>query len=169
MHLRNLLLKDAPFMLEWMHDQRVVKDLRGRFLSKTRLDAETFIREAQKGTDSIHLAICTEDDEYMGTVSLKCIDRSNQSAEFGIAVRYCAMGGGYAWFGMKEIFRKAFQEYQLKKIYWCVSEENHRAVRFYDKHHFQETMSIPTKVLNRYEGMNHLKWYSVSMEDNLAL
>lgn len=36
MRLRNLELKDAPFMLEWMHDESVVENLRGRFSEKNR-------------------------------------------------------------------------------------------------------------------------------------
>ena len=35
MRLRNLELKDAPLMLEWMHDPDVVKDLCGNFLDKS--------------------------------------------------------------------------------------------------------------------------------------
>ena len=35
MHLRRLELKDAPLMLEWMHDTSVVGLLRTNFASKT--------------------------------------------------------------------------------------------------------------------------------------
>lgn len=35
MRLRDLELKDAPFMLEWMHDENVVEKLRGKFKEKT--------------------------------------------------------------------------------------------------------------------------------------
>ena len=44
MKLRDLELKDAPLMLEWMHDQSVVANLRGNFLGKTIKDAEEFIK-----------------------------------------------------------------------------------------------------------------------------
>ena len=35
MRLRNLELKDATLMLEWMHDENVVGKLKGDFLEKT--------------------------------------------------------------------------------------------------------------------------------------
>ena len=167
MYLRDLEEKDAPFMLEWMHDKSVVEELKGRFAEKTIEDCLAFIRAAEDKKDNIHLAICSDEDEYMGTVSLKSIDRSNLSAEFAITVRACSMGRGYSWFGMEEIIRKAFEEYGLENVYWCVSRTNERSVRFYDKHNFHEIVDVPKGVLERYSGMNDLKWYSVLKGDVL--
>ena len=48
MDLRKLELKDAPLMLEWMHDPDVVGKLKGNFLNKTLADAETFIRASRQ-------------------------------------------------------------------------------------------------------------------------
>ena len=44
MNLRKLEIKDAPLMLEWMHDKSVVEDLRTNFLTKTIEDCENFIK-----------------------------------------------------------------------------------------------------------------------------
>lgn len=167
MRLRNLELKDAPLMLEWMHDPNVVEKLRGHFLEKTIEDCEVFIKAAGNKEHDIHLAIVTDEDEYMGTVSLKNIDRDNNSAEFAITVRKSAMGRGYSWWGMEEIIRLAFCRYALECVYWCVSRNNERAVRFYDKHNFHETVDISPVILDRYEGMENLKWYSVLKGDVL--
>ena len=167
MRLRDLELKDAPLMLEWMHDESVVGKLKGNFKEKTLTDAENFILASNNKATNIHLAIVSDEDEYMGTVSLKSIDRNNLSAEFAIAVRNSAMGRGYSWYGMEEIIKKAFDEYGLESVYWCVSRQNERAVRFYDKHNFHEALDIPENVLNRYKGMYDLKWYSVLKGDVL--
>ena len=35
MRIRNLELKDATLMLEWMHDEKVVEYLQGKFRKKT--------------------------------------------------------------------------------------------------------------------------------------
>lgn len=150
-------------MLSWMHDKSVVEKLRTDFQSKTLEDCEAFIRESWTNQGHIHLAIASDTNEYMGTVSLKNFESEN--AEFGITVRREAMGRGYAWFGMESILEKAFSELKLESVYWCVSRENERAVRFYDKHNFHEAVDIPKKVLHRYEGINHLKWYSVLKGD----
>lgn len=127
----------------------------------------SFIRASKNKEKDIHLAICSDEDEYMGTVSLKTIDRTNQSAEFAITVRKSSMGRGYSWFGMEEIIKKAFEEYGLENVYWCVSRANERAVRFYDKHNFHEVVDVPEDVLARYQGMDNLKWYSVLKGDVL--
>ena len=103
----------------------------------------------------------------MGTVSLKDIDRKTQSAEFAITVRKGAMGRGYSWYAMEEIIKRAFEKYELENVYWCVSRENHRAVRFYDKHNFHEAIDIPKPILERYKSIGNLKWYSVLKGDVL--
>ncbi len=165
MNLRELEIKDAPYMLEWMHDDSVVKNLRGKFSSKTIEDAKKFIIDSQSLKHDVHLAIVSDEDEYMGTVSLKNIDNNNKSAEFAITVRSSAMGKGYSWYGMDEIIKRAFRDYGLENVYWCVDKNNTRAVRFYDKHNFHEALDIPIEVLNRYKEMNNLKWYSILKGD----
>lgn len=167
MKLRDLELKDAPLMLEWMHDDSVVEKLRGNFKDKTLDDANSFIIASRDKRQNIHLAIASDEDEYMGTVSLKNIDRNNSSAEFAITVRKCAMGKGYSWFGMEEIINLAFEKFDLESVYWCVSKKNKRAVRFYDKHNFHETLDISEDILERYQGLDDLKWYSVLKGDVL--
>lgn len=130
MRLRKLEDKDAPFMLEWMHDDSVVHFMQADFASKTIEDCKNFITALQDESENIHLAITDDNDEYMGTVSLKNIH--DGSAEFAITIRKCAMGKGYSSWGMKEIIKKG-KAMGLDHIYWCVSKENKRAIRFYDK------------------------------------
>lgn len=166
MNLRELRLDDAPLMLSWMHDENVVGTLRGDFMSKTIDDCKSFITSSISESN-IHLAIVSDTDEYMGTVSLKNIE--DGSAEFAITVRAEAMRHGYSWFGMRSIIEKAFNEYGLDSVYWCVSRKNERAVRFYDKHNFHEIVDIPRKILDRYKGVENLKWYSVLKGDDINI
>lgn len=134
MKIRKLEEKDAPFMLEWMHDESVTRDLRTDFKNKTIVDCNSFINISKSASDNCHMAIVDEDDEYMGTVSLKHF--YNGSAEFGITVRSCAMGNGYSSFGMQNIINYGFNELGLQQIYWCVDPANTRALRFYDKNEY---------------------------------
>ena len=165
MYLRKLKITDAPLMLAWMHDKNVTGSLRTDFSSKTLKDAENFIRISWRDKKNLHLAIAADDDEYMGTVSLKHIEK--ESAEFAITVRTEAMGHGYSWFGMEAIIEKAFSELGLECVYWCVSKENVRAIRFYEKHNFHEVIDIPKTILDRYLGDNNLKWFSVLKGDEI--
>lgn len=164
MNLRRLEFKDAPLMLSWMHDESVVEKLHANFASRTLEDCENFIESSWNDKGNIHLAIASDTDEYMGTVSLKHI--VDDTAEFAITVRAEAMGKGYSWFGMESIIEKAFSEYNLECVYWCVSKSNERAVRFYDKHNFHEAFDIPKKVKDRYADIGDLKWYSLLKGDD---
>lgn len=166
MYLRELRAEDAPLMLAWMHDESVVGKLRGNFANKTIEDCKSFI-ESAISENNINLAIASDTDEYMGTVSLKNIE--DGTAEFAITVRREAMSKGYSWFGMEAIIDKAFDELSLESVYWCVSRENERAVRFYDKHNFHEVVDVPKKVLERYKGIHNLKWYSVLKGDEIKV
>lgn len=154
-------------MLEWMHDETVVKDLHADFSSKTIDDCIKFIENSSDFLVNAHYAIASDEDEYMGTVSLKYIDRYTNSAEFAITVRRASMGKGYSWFGMEAIIEKAFSDFGLDSVYWCVSRKNKRAVRFYDKHNFHESVDISKDILNRYSNEEDLKWYSVLKGDVL--
>lgn len=162
MNLRKLKREDAALMLEWMHDPSVVENLQADFAAKTIEDCLRFIHYANTSQQDIHMAVTDDSDTYMGTVSLKHI--KNSCTEFAITVRNVAMGKGYSWYGMKEIIQKAFKEYDVHTVYWCVSRENKRAVRFYDKHHFQEAEYVPAEMLARYTDMVNLKWYSIQKD-----
>lgn len=133
MHLRNLKIKDAERMLEWMHDPFVVEKLRTDFLHKTKDDCLRFIQNSCDD-ENLNYAIANDEDLYMGTVSLKHI--TSISAEFAITVHRDAMGKGYSLWAMKEVLNRGFRDFGLDEIYWCVAEDNHRALRFYDKNGF---------------------------------
>lgn len=164
MNLRKLEKKDAQYMLEWMHNEDVVHYLSANFASKTIDDCYNFIQTSQSYESDINLAIVDENDEYMGTVSLKHLDRENGTAEFAITIRKIAMGKGYSRYGMAEILRKGVEELGLEKIYWCVSRINERAVRFYDKNEYVRTDDVPQHIKKAYtDEQNELFiWYVYS-------
>lgn len=170
MQLRKLKREDAPLMLEWMHDDEVVRWLSSNFQAKTIEDCYQFINSAAEIDDNyssdIHFAVASDSDEYMGTVSLKHIDRNNGTAEFAISFRKEAMGKGYSWFGMVEVLHYGFKNLGLQAIYWCVSELNTRACRFYDKHNFGRVVDVPNSILDRYETTQNLRWYAVLPGDD---
>lgn len=159
MKLRHLITDDAPLMLEWMHDESVVGHLATNFAEKTLDDCERFIDWSNHTDSDLHLAVTDDQDQYMGTVSLKHIQ--NKTAEFAITVRSCAMGKGYSAYGMKAILEKGINQLGLDAIYWCVSQKNTRAVRFYDKNGYCRTTSVPEQLLNCYSPsqLNDFIWY----------
>ncbi len=141
-HLRKLEEKDAPFMLEWMHDFDSVKYLKNNFINKTIDDCMVFISDSRNNRTHLHLAIVDDEDIYLGTVSLKYIDLENSQAEFAIVMRSSAMGTGTARMAMREMINIGFEKLQLKTIYWYVSRNNARAIRFYDKAGYLRTRAL---------------------------
>ena len=151
-------------MLDWMHDDSVVHDLRTNFLEKTLDDCISFINHAREDSHNLHLAIVDDNDTYMGTVSLKNI--VNNTAEFGITVRRCAMGKGFSFYGMKKIIEYGLHELDLSCIYWCVDPENKRALRFYDKHGYRRCDA--PEYAGSYTKEEHKRyiWYIVNKNTN---
>lgn len=163
MKVRTLNLKDAPFMLEWMHDKTIVQYMEKDFSQMQLKDCEQFIKNSQNFQKHMHLAIVDENDTYMGTVSLKNIDKETLSAEFAITIRKCAMGRNYAKYGMGEIIQKGFHDLGLETIYWYVSSMNERAIRFYNKNGYPYMKDISKVKLSK----DDLIWYKLKKEDFL--
>lgn len=159
MYLRRLKESDAIHMIEWMHDEEVVKDLDADFLEKNIDDALCFIKNSWSDKNNIHIAICDNNDEYLGTVSLKNIN--NNSAEFAIVIRTCAMGLGYSRYAMQQIINIA-SDNGINKIYWYVNPNNTRALRFYDKNGYNRvdySMLIDVVGESCSEGELDYIWY----------
>ena len=165
MKLRSLKLEDAAPMLEWMHDASVVSHMGTNFASKTEADCLRFIENSLTDTENVNLAIADEDDIYLGTVSLKHMDPQRREAEFAITIRACAMGKGVSRFAMESILEQGFSQWNLRRIYWCVSPENVRAVRFYDKNGYPR---VDAGTLNTAhytpEQVRTYLWYAITSE-----
>jgi len=167
MKLRKLEQKDANYMLEWMHDDSVVHFLSANFSAKTLEDCYRFIENSKDCSKDMNLAIVDDADEYMGTVSLKHINHENKTAEFAVTIRKCAMGKGYSAYGMAEILKVGLLQVGLDSIYWCVSRENERAVRFYDKNGYKRVTVVPADICDKYskEQNEMFIWYKIDKID----
>ena len=138
MVLRKLQQKDAEYMLEWMHDSNVYSFFGRNFSSMTIQDCQNFIENSLGHTEkSRNYAIVDENDEYMGTISLKNIEWKERRAEYAIACRTKAMGTGLSKAATEELFLLASRELNLQLIYLYVCASNIRAQRFYDKTGFR--------------------------------
>ena len=143
MYLRSLELKDAPLMYEWMRDVDIVENMKADFGSKRIEDCFNFINAANCDKYNMHFALADDDDEYLGTVSLKHIKKN--TAELGIVVRRKAIGKGYATKAMRKVIAYGY-EHGINLIYWCVDPANKRAIRFYDKNGY--TRATLDKILS---------------------
>ncbi|MDE5697194.1 MAG: GNAT family N-acetyltransferase, partial [Lachnospiraceae bacterium] len=105
--LRRLEEKDAPFMLEWMHDNTINCWFRYPFADIT-LEKVKFFIKYSFDEENQHFAITDAKDEYMGTISLKHISEKDHHAEFVVAARKKAQGTGLVEKAITEILRYAF-------------------------------------------------------------
>ena len=159
MKIRKLENKDAVYMLEWMQDENLVEHMGTDFSDKTKQDCIKFIEDSHINKQNMHWAIVDDKDEYMGTVSLKNIEKTK--AEFAIAIRRCAMGKGYSKYAMEECIKYAFHNIGLEKVYWYVSSENKRAVRFYEKNGFVRVDRIEEILCSELKENKKYIWYIV--------
>jgi diamine N-acetyltransferase len=157
--LRKLQQKDAPFMLEWMHDGSITCNFQHDFVHATIETVHQFIENSYTDTDQ-NFAVVDENDEYLGTISLKHISHSNDKAEYAIVLRKKVHGTGAAVSATKELLRYAFEDLCLHKVYLSVIEENLRAQKMYEKCGFKyEGLDIDSVKING-EYKNH-KWYGI--------
>lgn len=157
--LRRLEEKDAPFMLEWMHDDTINSKFQYPFGEMTIEKVKAFI-ENSFDEENKHFAIVDENDEYLGTISLKHISQRDRNAEYAIVTRKKVQGTGVARQATHELMKYAFEELELHKIYLNVLVENTRARKFYEKCGFeQEGIAKETvKIHGKYES---IVWYGI--------
>ena len=167
--LRELKEKDAPFMLEWMHDPETQKYFQKSFLSMSISDAEDFcknnkISENLDDGQSLHFAIVDANDEYLGTISLKHFDNENKTAEYAICLRKQARGKGCALFATNEILKIAFYNHGLHKVYLNALSYNEKAINLYKRCGFiyEGTARDHVLINGKYESLD---WYSILAEE----
>lgn len=163
--LRELRAGDAQFMMEWMHDPDIQKCFRKDMLSITFNEVIDFcdksiIPNLLKTGDSLHFAIADENDEYLGTISLKNIDLENSIAEYAIVTRRKAWGKGIAFEATELILKKAFDTYGLQRIYLNVLADNVAAINLYEKSGFKFEGEF-REHLRMGDTRKNLKWYGI--------
>ena len=168
--LRPLEMKDADRMLEWMHDTNIVKNLHTDFSKKTLDDCHSFIQSAKNNAISTHFAVVNENNEYLGTVSLRIV--GDGVAEFAIVMHSDARGKGISHYAMRDMIKHGFTELGLNLILWCVDPNNSRAIHFYDSQGYQRfilSQELKKLIRKRYseEEVINYDWYAIRREDSL--
>ncbi len=159
--LRMLKEKDIPFMLEWMKDKEQAAFFRFDPDNVTEETAAAYIRSAQRPDPDYHFAVTDEQDEYLGTISLKQVDRENKHAEYAVSLRKCAIGTGVAAEATRAILKYAFDELGLHRVYLNVFSDNLRARRFYEKMGFVFEGEFQDHLFIRNTYKN-LSWYAIT-------
>lgn len=162
--LRRLEYADAAGMLEWMNDDIIMQYFKFNGKNKTIDEIKIFIDHSYTEVNQ-HFAVADyETNEYLGTISLKNIDKGNKKAEYAICLRSKAIGKGIAKDATNQLIRYAQKSLNLHKIYLNVLAENIRASRFYEKMGFiAEGIAKDDIILNG--DFKTLKLYSLILEN----
>lgn len=160
--LRKLEKMDIPYMLEWMHDTETTKIFKNNFIDIDEDKAKIFIQNSFNENNQ-HFAIVEDENEYLGTISLKNIDLKNKNAEYAISTRKKIWGTGINVIATKLILKYAFNELKLHKVYLNVLSNNVRAINFYKKIGFKHEGTFKEHLFINGEAVD-LEWYGVINE-----
>lgn len=168
MVLRELELKDAKFMLEWMQDRSINQVFKFDFDSCTIEDVENFIKGTKSDKSNYHFAIINDQDEYLGTISIKDIDLGAKKGEYAIVLRKCAHGKGVSKFATHQILKFAFEELNLERVYLNVASDNKKAIGFYEKYGFIFEGEFKKHLMIRGQ-IKDIRWYRMLKGEYMLL
>ena len=160
MRLRELEIRDNIYMLEWMEDKTITSNFRLNLENVSIDRVNEFINKSKTDTANKHYAIVNEQDEYLGTVSLKNIDNTNKNAELAIVLRRSAIGKNIGMQATQEVVNIAFNKLGLQKVFLNVLSENIRAIKMYEKVGFRFEGEFIRHLYINNEWKN-LKWYGI--------
>jgi RimJ/RimL family protein N-acetyltransferase len=136
--LRGYEKSDIEAVMIWVNDEEVTRFLLSPALRYpvSSLAEEKFIESAAdpSSPDRIFVIETVADRKYIGTLDLHAIDWHNRRTEVGIVIgdkRYWSKG--YGTDAMRLALRLAFDRMNLHRVTLHVDEDNHRAIRCYEK------------------------------------
>lgn len=172
MNIREMQLKDVPLILEWMSDQDVLKNFK---IDANNTDEAAVIKfvENSQAVENKHFSIVDDNDEYVGTVSLKNININSKNAEYVIVIRSSKQGQGYGKFATKYILNYAFTELGLQKVYLSALAYNKqmielcKSIGFKLEGSFENHIFLHNKMQTvQYYGITKAIFYSREMTFN---
>lgn len=158
--LRSLKEADASRMLEWLQNDSITSELNIGGNNATLESVQQFIESAKDETLNLHRAIVDENDNYLGTVSLKGIDLTKKQAEYAIVLHMDALGTGAAISATDAILRIAFDKLGLTRVFLCVRKTNKRAIHFYEKYGWNQHSKASDI---------DLLWYEINSQDRISI
>ena len=161
-YIRKLKLKDAKLMCECLNDKDNTQYMLIGGKAFSYENCLNFIRSSDED-DSVHFAIVDEEDNWIGTISLKHIDKEVGQAEYAIITSSKVHGKGYAYKASTELINYAFNDLHLQRVYLNVASDNLRAINFYKRFGFIYEGTFRKAI--RINGiLKDLEWFSVIRE-----
>jgi UDP-4-amino-4,6-dideoxy-N-acetyl-beta-L-altrosamine N-acetyltransferase len=138
-YLRALERADAPVIVPWVNDPRVIEYV--SIHKPMNLAAEeSYIDAVNRSEHDVVFGVCSRvSDALIGVASLHQVDEHNRQAMFGIFVGDARnRGKGYGTETTVLVARYAFEMLNLNRVWLYVFEFNKRAIRVYEKVGFEK-------------------------------
>lgn len=156
-------------MFEWMHDPDIQAGFQTDMTAKTFDDVVAFIKNTDysiSDRNDIHFAVAGEEDEYLGTISLKDISLRDKRAEYAISLRKCAHGKGIGYTATHLLLDYAFFSLGLNRVFLNVLSDNLAAIHLYQKCGFHYEGEFAEHMFLRGKYYN-LQWYGIGRTEYL--
>lgn len=155
---RKMILQEKDICLRFMTEEDtdlIVKWRNEDFVRRNFIYQKPFTREGHlqwietmiKTGKAVQFIICTKENEFVGSVYLRDIDRTHRKAEYGIFIgEEKALSKGYGTQAAKLMIGYAFEELKLHKLMLRVLAGNDRAKRSYEKAGFVQEAYLRDEV-----------------------
>ena len=137
-YLRPMTYADTDLIVAWRNSDGVRKNFiyQGLF---TRESHENWIRTMVETGKVVQMMIClAENDDAVGSVYIRDIDRQHSKAEYGIFIgEATCRGRGIGTAAAKLMIRYSFEKLKLHRLFLRVYADNAQAIGSYEKAGFE--------------------------------
>lgn len=153
-YLRPITLDDTELIVKWRNTQYVQENFIFRNTLTPQMHKKWMSTKVAKG-EVVQYIICEPDNNPIGSVYYRDIDRLEKSAEFGIFIgESSALGKGYGKEAISLFVQYGFNSMGLRKIFLRVLDSNKRAKHLYEKVGFKTSYEEKETIYPSGEEVN---------------
>lgn len=162
--LRPLSLEDLNNLMTWVNDPEVVGRYAYFIKPFTREQEALWLKDKIHSSNDKFFAIENQDGQYLGNIALEKIHWPSKHARLSITIgNKEERNKGHAQRAIKLLLYKAFNEFNLHKVYLLVVEDNAIGIHIYSKLGFVKEGTLRDHyVIDR----DYVNMYFMSILDN---
>ncbi|OGN06498.1 MAG: hypothetical protein A3B86_03565 [Candidatus Yanofskybacteria bacterium RIFCSPHIGHO2_02_FULL_38_22b] len=128
-----LKLGDVNYIMTWVNDHEIVKNLQHFDKKFTRKDEEKYVKKILNSKNDFVFSFFTKNEEYIGQGGIHQIAWENKLGRLSIIIKREHWNKGYAQEILPALVNYAFKELKLHKIWLMHWKENKKAGHLYKK------------------------------------